>query len=314
MGIHRPVITMYSTLIAQAVNIFFNYVLIFGKLGFPAMGIAGAGWGTFIGMGVGAAIRIAVFLNKDLNTEYQTRRALNIDFNKMAGLVKIGLPAGLGFMINVAFLGVVLFGLVGPFGVDSLAATSAVYACINVSVMPVVGIGTALTAVVGKAIGAGRKDLVIKQTRNSLRIAWAYMFFMGICFFVFRNAIMRYWASGNLSVITIGMHLLICAAIFQVFDATVIIYNGALRGAGDTAWMAGMSAFGSIFILGLGGFIMVKFFPGLGAMGPWIALTVNIIVVGLANRWRFNSNNWMRIDLFKRRPVGVPAEIDAVVE
>jgi Na+-driven multidrug efflux pump len=67
-------------------------------------------------------------------------------------------------------------------------------------------------------------------------------------------------------------------------------------------------------ILGFGGLFIVKFFPEVGSVGPWIAATVNIIAVGLANRWRFKSNKWMRIDLFRRHPAGVPVEIEAVVE
>jgi Na+-driven multidrug efflux pump len=66
--------------------------------------------------------------------------------------------------------------------------------------------------------------------------------------------------------------------------------------------------------MGLGGFCMLKFFPELGALGPWSSATVKIIVVALANRWRFKSNKWMQIDLFKRRPAGVPVEIEAVIE
>jgi Na+-driven multidrug efflux pump len=57
---------------------------------------------------------------------------------------------------------------------------------------------------------------------------------------------------------------------------------------------------------------MLKFFPELGALGPWIAATVKIMLVGLANRWRFKTNKWMNIDLFKRRPAGVPIEIQKV--
>ena len=59
---------------------------------------------------------------------------------------------------------------------------------------------------------------------------------------------------------------------------------------------------------------MVKFFPEFGALGPWMAATVKIIVVALANRFRFKTNRWMRIELFKRRPVGVPVEVEAVFE
>jgi hypothetical protein len=59
---------------------------------------------------------------------------------------------------------------------------------------------------------------------------------------------------------------------------------------------------------------MIKFFPEFGALGPWGSATVKIIVVALANRWRFKSNKWMQIDLFKRHPLGVLVEIEAVIE
>lgn len=313
MGIHRPIITMYAALIGQAINVAANYTLIFGKFGFPEMGIAGAGWGTFIGIAVEAVIMMAVFLSDKTNSEFASRGTTNIDFAKMKDLLKVGFFSGFGLMVNVAVWAVILFGLVGRFGKEALAATSAVFSCINVSVMPIVGIGTALTATVGRAIGAGRKDIAVKQTGNCLKVALVYMGLVGICFFVFRNSLMAFWSSDD-KVIGIGIKILVCAAIFQVFDAAVIIYNGALRGAGDTIWLAIVATLGAVVILGIGGVLIVKFFPELGALGPWIVATVSIITVGLANRWRFNSNRWMRIDLFKRRGVEVPVEIEAVVE
>ena len=313
MGVHRPIITMYAALCAQLVNVSANYVLIFGKFGFPAMGIAGAAWGTFIGIFVGAAIRIVLFLSGDINKTFGSRRTMGLDFGKMRGLLKVGLPAGFGLMVNVAFWGMILFGLVGKFGKEALAATSAVFSCINVSVMPIVGIGTALTAAVGKAIGAGKKDVAIKQTSVCLKIGLVYMGLIGLCFFIFRNGIMEFWSSDD-KVVRMGTEILIFAAIFQVFDAATIIYNGSLRGAGDTIWLAAVSAMGAALILGLGGAAIVRYFPVLGAKGPWVAATLSIITVGLANRWRFKSNRWMKIDLFKRRPVGLAVEIEAVVE
>ena len=308
MGIHRPIITMCASLCGQVVNVAANYVLIFGKLGFPAMGIAGAGWGTFIGIGVAAGVNISLYLSSNINATFKSRRTLNIDFGKMYDLLKVGLPAGFGLMVNVAFWGVILFGLVGKFGTEALAGTSAVLSYTSLSVMPIVGIGTALTAAVGKTIGQGRKDIAIKQTRVCLRVALIYMGLVGICFFVFRNALMAFWSSDD-KVIEAGVKILICAAIYQVFHAARTIYSGSLRGAGDTVWLAIISAVGAVLILGLGGWLIAKFFPSFGALGPWSAATVSIIAVGLANRWRFKSNRWMQIDLFKRRPLGMPVEV-----
>jgi MATE family multidrug resistance protein len=313
MGVHRPVVMMYSAIAGQVVNVAANYVLIFGKFGFPAMGIAGAAWGTFVGIAAGSAIRRAVFLIGDINTSFKSRHSLNIDFGKMADLLKVGFPAGIGLMVNIALWGVILFGMVGRFGKDALAATSAVLSCVNVSVMPVLGLATALTAAVGKAIGEGKKDVAIKQTSVCLRIGLVYMGLIGLCLLVFRNGIMAFWSSDD-AVISIGIRIFVLAAIYQVFDAATLIYNGSLRGAGDTVWLAIVSAFGAIVVLGVGSLCIVKLFPGLGALGPWIGATLSIITVGLANRWRFKSNRWMRIDLFKRHGAGVPISNGATVE
>jgi MATE family multidrug resistance protein len=313
MGIHRPIITMYAALCAQVVNIVSNYVLIFGKFGFPQMGIAGAGWGTVIGTGVGAAIRMTVFLSGDTNATFKSRQTMNISLAKMRDLLKVGLAAGFEQMLNIAFWAVILFGLVGRFGKEAMAATSAALACTNISVMPIVGIATALTAAVGRSIGAGKKERAIKQTAVCLRVGLIYMGVVGLCFFIFRNGLMAFWSSDS-KVIEIGVNILICAAIYQVFYAARTVYGGSLRGAGDTLWLAIASALGAVVILGLGGFLIVAFLPGLGSLGPWIAATVSIIAVGLANRWRFKSNNWIKIELFKRRVIGVPVEIDAAAE
>jgi MATE family multidrug resistance protein len=136
---------------------------------------------------------------------------------------------------------------------------------------------------------------------------------IGLCLLVFRNGIMAFWSSDD-KVIGIGIRIFVLAAIYQVFDAATLIYNGSLRGAGDTLWLAIVSAFGAIVVLGIGSLCIVKLFPGLGALGPWIGATLSIITVGLANRWRFKSNRWMRIDLFKRHGAGVPISDGAMIE
>lgn len=314
MGIHRPIITMWAALIAQVVNVFWNYVLIFGHFGFPKMGIAGAGWGTFIGMAVGAAVRMGAFLTGDVNKRFESRRSFGLDARRIFDLVKIGFPAGIAVCVSVALWGVILSGLIGTFGKAAMAATTAVLSCMNVSFMPVVGVSTALTAAVGKSIGAGRKELAVRQVAVCVRIAVIYMGLIGACFLVFRGGIMKFWAPADDNVVDAGVRILVLAAFFQLFDALTIIYTGALRGAGDTVWLACVSIVGATIVLGLGGVLVVTQWPQLGATGPWTAALAEIIFVGLSYRWRFKSKRWMRIDLFKRRSADMPAEIGQITE
>jgi MATE family multidrug resistance protein len=256
MGVHRAEVTMITALISQVVNVAANYVLIFGKFGFPEMGIAGAAWGTVIGAAVNAFTRTFWFLGPATHRQFRSRSTLRLDLPKIWDLLKIGSPAGFAFCVNTAFVGALLFTLIGRFGEDALAATSAVYSCMTVSFMPVVGMGVALTAVVGKSIGRGDKAAATQQTRRALIVAVMYMGAVGAGFYLFRHDIIRIWGlNGTAS--AIGAKLLVCAAIFQIFDAVLITYNGALRGAGDTLWLGFITTIGAVLILALGGGIIV---------------------------------------------------------
>ncbi len=313
MGVHRPAIMMYGGVAGHLVNIGANYILIFGKFGFPAMGLAGAGWGTFIGIAVEAVIFVAVFLGGPMNEKFKTRSTFGIDLGRIKDLIKVGAPAGLSFMVNVAFFGFVLSGLVGRFGKEALAATSVAISYTNLAIMPIVGVGAALTASVGKAIGKGRKDIAVRQTNVCLKAIIAYMIVMAACFIVFRQTLMGFWSSDE-KVIQAGVDILILAAILKFFDAISITYSGSLRGAGDTVWLAMVSGVGSVVILGGGGLMFMKYFPGLGGVGPWIAATIYMAVMSVANGLRFRSNRWMRIDLFKRQKRTPGVRIEAIVE
>jgi MATE family multidrug resistance protein len=298
MGIHRPILSMYASLTAQVVNIIANYILIFGKFGFPKMGIAGAAWGTVIGIIIGGGIRLSTFFTGDVRKTFISRQMFSIDFRKMADLIKVGLPAGVELALSTGVWGAILFWLVGRFGSTEQAATSAALACANLSTMPVEGIRTALTAAVGKSIGAGKDRTAVKQTQVCLRIALIYMGLVGLSFLVTGQALMRLWSNDD-KVIQTGAAVLIFAAVYQLFYASRTVYSGALRGAGDTIYLAITSGLGAIVILGLGGFVIIKLFPDFGALGPWAAATLSIIAVGLANRIRFKSNKWRHINLLK---------------
>lgn len=311
MGIHRPAIVMYSAIIGHSVNVAANYVLIFGKFGFPKLGIAGAGVGTILGMTVLALILLGWFLTGRRATQFNSRKSYNVDIHKMRELFAVGWPAGFAFTVRVTLLGLVLFRLVGMFGTEAVAATSAVFACLNVSVMPIVGLSIALTAAVGKSIGSEMHENAVRQTRVCVLLSLVYMLIVGACFFIFKRPIMEFWSTDP-NVISAGANIMIFAALFQIFDAAGVVYTGALRGAGDTLWIAFAAAFGGIVILGFGGYSLAKLFPELGAVGPWAAFSVNVIVVGLANRWRFVSNRWQQINIFRENGSNLPMPIDVV--
>ena len=175
--------------------------------------------------------------------------------------------------------------------------------------MPSIGISIATTAIVGKYIGMGRHDIARKRAHTAMFVAMAYMGLCGAAFLLLRHEMVAMFihvspdqaAEGfsRSEMITFGGRIMICAAMFQLFDALGIVFSGALKGAGDTLWP--MAATGSLVVVVMigGGTAMVHYLPQLTSLGPYIAATAYIILLGIAVAWRFESGAWRKIDLLK---------------
>ena len=119
---------------------------------------------------------------------------------------------------------------------------------------------------VGKSIGAGKAVTAVKQTRLCLRLAIVYMGLVGVSFLLFGGTFMRLWSSDD-KVIEAGIRILVLAAVYQVFYASRTVYSGALRGAGDTLWLA-VFRLGAAAIAHISRFVIMKMFPNLRFAWP----------------------------------------------
>jgi MATE family multidrug resistance protein len=134
-----------------------------------------------------------------------------------------------------------------------------------------------------------------------------YMTVCGVLFFVFRHSLAEIFVGAEVpaaqaaEIVDIGGKLLICAAIFQTFDAFGIVFTGALRGAGDTVWPGVMTIVYSWVFIVLGGWLFVRFAPELQSIGPWIAASLYIILFGMTVWWRFATGRWRSIDLLTKK-------------
>lgn len=346
-GIQRPRVVLAASLIANGLNIVLGYILIFGTSGLagldkhlhthladsilasyhiPAYGLEGGAWGNLISWALYLAILLAVFLSHKMHEIYATRRPQAVKFSETLDLAKLGWPAGVQFINDMLPWSIMLAWLVGSFGPAALAATSAAMRWMPLSFMPAVGIGVATTALVGRYLGQRNTFLARRRVHAALVVALVYMGVCGIGFWLYRYNLMEVLitvapspemsaaaaAAEKADIIRIGGYVMICAAIFQLFDAVGIVFIGALRGAGDTFWPMILTFFLSWGLTVGGGWAMKTAFPQLGSIGPWIAASLYVIVLGLAMAARFNSGAWKKIDLLHRAPTLEPAE-DTIV-
>lgn len=300
-AISRPRIAMVVVIFANVVNVVLNYILIYGKLGFPAMGIGGAAIATVIASWLQAAIMLAVFLSPAFNRKFSSRRSAGWDWHRIGRLFSIGLPAGVNFGLDVASWAVFTNLLIGRLGDIPLAASTIATQIMHLSFMPTVGLSIAITALVGQWIG--RKDIPAAKRRTyvALKLGVGWMFVMGILFFLFRAKLIAVFRPDP-EVVQIGSTILIVAAIFQIFDATGIVMSGALKGAGDTRWVAVVTV-SYAWLIFLPASYLLAFKAGFGAAGAWVGAAAYIFSLAMTLLWRFHSERWRTIDVFGRAEI-----------
>ena len=320
-GIHRPSVVMVSAIVGNAVNVLLCNYLVLGRVGLPfpgmewqsgweGMGVLGAALSTVAGGIVELIIPFALFLAPKTDAKYHTRRAWRYSTAHVKDILRIGWPAGLMGANELVCWFVFMTGFVAHFDKPGEPAVNNAAGWItlqymHLSFMPAVGISIALTAIVGKYIGAKRMDIAVKRAWLGLWLTVAYMSVCAAIFVIFRDGLMRLFTGSDYDPVTteqiveIGSTLLILAAAFQLFDAVAISLSGVLRGAGDTVWPGVVTMVLSWGIIVGGGWYFIEFHEDLGSLGPWIAAAVYIIALSIAFFARFLGDKWKTMKVLR---------------
>lgn len=302
-GMHKPLVPMAAALLGNVVNVLANFVLIFGLLGFPELGLMGAALGTVIGSAVEMLIPAAMFLMPHWAKNFDTRTAWKPASKPIKEILRVGTPAGLMMVNEMVCFGYLMVGLGGRFGEAQQAAGWVALRYMSLSFMPTVGLSIAITAIVGRLIGMGRLDLAEKRAWLGMGLGIAYMGACATCFIVFREQLMGLFVTDEMDaesaaeLVRVGSMILIAAAVFQTFDAVAVTMTGALRGAGDTLVPSVLTIVLSWLLIVGGGHLAVAVKPEWGAVGPWIFASAYIVVLGVALLVRFKLGAWKRMKL-----------------
>lgn len=297
-AVNRPTVVMFATFAMVAANVLFNWVLIWGKFGFPAMGVAGAAWGTNLALLVELAVMWAYIGCTSIGRTYHA-----FDWRPKAQmfktLLKIGTPSGLSTVAEVAAWSTFMVVAVGMFGTTVMAGQNYAFRFMMVSFMPAVGIGQAVTALVGRYIGRGEPDKAMRRAHLGFGMVAIYMVSCGALMVVFRHDLMRFFTD-DAAVIAVGGSILILMAAYQFFDAMYVVYHGALRGAGDTLVPAIVLAVLVWSICVGGSFVVATWWPQFGPLGPWGISCLYGLLLGVFLMARFARGGWKKIQVEKR--------------
>ncbi len=303
-GRGRTMTVLWGNAAGNAANIALDYVLIFGKLGFPEMGIKGAAIATAVTQVIPALIWLALFLSSRYRSSYRSRREYRFDPRIFGMLIRYGVPSGVQLGLDVGAFAVFIL-LVGRLGRIDLAITNIVTSIEMLSFLPMIGMSIATATLVGEYLGRERPDLAEKSVYSALKLALAYMGFMAALFFVIPETFLGLFRStseetGDFGeILRRGTLILRLVAIYTIFDTMFIVFSGALKGAGDTRFAMWVQAALAWFFFVPPVYVIIEVIR-LGLLTAWGWGITYVILLGVVFWLRFRSGRWREIRMLEK--------------
>ncbi|WP_440119766.1 MATE family efflux transporter [Paenibacillus sp. QZ-Y1] len=277
-------ITMMITLVSLPVNIFLNYLLIFGRWGFPQLGGVGAGVATACTYWLIFLISLFFVYRVEPFAQYGVFRKMScVSLAKWKELLKIGVPIGFATFFETSIFAAVTL-MMSRFDTITIAAHQAALNFASTLYMLPVSICMALTILVGFEVGAGRLRDAKQYSLLGIGGAIVLSLLTAVVLLVFGEQVARLY-SNDLEVIALTQHFLIYAIFFQISDAIATPTQGALRGYKDVN-PALIITFIAYWVVGLPVGYITATYTSLGAFGYWVGLIAGLAVGATALLWR----------------------------
>jgi len=270
---------MLVSVVANLLNVLFNYILIYGKLGAPALGLNGAGYATLLA-------RIIMFLLMIWWVRKQLKGfRWQYDWQGIKELLRIGLPSGLQYVFEVGAFATAAI-MVGWIGAEALAAHNIALNLSAISYMAATGLASAATIRIGNQMGLKDKNNLRMAGFSSFGFVAVFMAVCGLIFIGLRDVLPALYIEDS-TVRQTAASLLIIAAAFQISDGLQAVGLGVLRGMTDVK-VPTLVTFVAYWLIAIPLGYWLAFKAGHGVQGVWYGLSVGLTISAISHIWRFN--------------------------
>lgn len=284
-GLSNTRIAMIITLLGNLLNILGNYLLIYGKAGFPELGLNGAGISTLLARLVMAAVMLLLVV-RHRALRQGIRAGLRFSRKEVQRLYRLGLPMGLHlFSESSAFI--VSGIMMGWLGETALAAHQIVMSLSTLGFMLYQGIGVSSTIRISQLSAHQQPLLLQAAARASVHIVLLMVFVISLFFLIFRVQL-PFLFTPEAEVARLATELILILVIYQLFDALQIIFSGILRGLAD-ARIPGLLTIFSYFGVAIPLSYLSAFHLDLGPAGIWLGFPVGLGVCALLFYFRIRK-------------------------
>ena len=285
-GLEYTRTAMLLSLCAMPINIFLNWLLIYGNLGFPRLELVGAGWATLITRILIFVVLAFVILRHKTFREFIAPRKTEWKFNRITlkNLLKIGIPSSLQIGTEAGAFAITGI-IIGTMGAVSQAAHQIALSCAALTFMVSMGLSQAGSIRTSNAFGSTNWKKISLIGKSALLTGIIYGVICAIMFIMLRNILPKFF-NDNIEVITLASYLLLLAGIFQISDATQVIGAGLLRGIKDVKIPTYLVAI-AYWVIGLPSGYLFAFTFKMGAAGMWLGFIVGLTMAGVFLSVRF---------------------------
>ncbi len=302
-GRGKPWPVLWVNVISTAVNLVFDYLLIFGKLGFPELGIRGAGIATLMASVVSFCLFVLLISVRRYREKYRILKSWKPEKDLLVRLLRFGTPAGMQFMVDMAGFTIFIL-LVGRLGTSILAATNIAFNINSLAFMPMMGAGTAVSVLVGQYLGKNKPGLAQYSTYSGFHLTFIYMLTIAVSYVIIPDIFIIPFISktdpeGFNEIYRLIIVLLRFIAVYSLFDTMNIIFSSAIKGAGDTRFVMFMIMFLTPFVLVIPTYFAVIVFNR-GLMFTWVIASSYVICLGLGFFIRFLGGKWKSMRVIEK--------------
>ena len=290
-GLSFTKIAMISTVIANLINVLINYILIYGKFGFPKLELVGAGIGTLISRVI--MVLIIIYLiksNPKINQYLDNLFSLKYSSIITKKIINLGYPSALQMMFEVGFFisGIWVCGIIG---INYQAANQIALNLSSLTFMVALGLSVAATIRIGNQKGLNDYKNLKRIAISIFLITILIELIFALIFIIFSDLLPWLYLENNnnfdvLETVSLASKLLIIVALFQIFDGIQIVAQGALRGIQDVK-IPSMICFLSYIIFGVPIMIYLGLYTDLKATGVWIGFLIGLIIASILLSIRF---------------------------
>jgi MATE family, multidrug efflux pump len=284
-GLSMTKVPMVVSVSVNVLNIMLNYLLIYGKFGFPELGLLGAGIATLIARVAMALAMMIYVLSSNRFKPYLSGLGLrNLDFKLIRDLLRIGVPAGLQFVFEVGAFSMAAI-MMGWINASTQAAHQIAINMASISYMTVSGLGAAAAIRVGNQLGKKNYKTMKNAVLTLVGMGTALMVVFALVFIIGRDSLPLLY-NDQAEVVKVASALLIIAALFQLSDGIQVISLGGLRGMKDVK-IPTMITFLAYWIVALPLGSVLAFKYNYGANGIWFGLFIGLTIAGIWVFFRF---------------------------